>query len=927
MTPKYIIRNITLIFILSIFLAGLSGAQDADTVKSRQENVNIAYGSQPEWMVSGAVSYVKGNALQKNFTLDLGNTLFGRLPGLDVSQGGGEPGLQSPTLRIRGISTFGAGKDILVIVDGFELPMGELVPDEIESVTVLKDASATAIYGSKGANGVLLVTTKRGYVGPLRINLSVQQGISTPTDLPKFLGSYDYARLFNEALVNDQGAGSELYTPEALDAYKNGTDPYFYPDVDWYEEILRKSAPMSNYDLNFKGGTKMVKYFVMMNMLTAGGLTKKTEDLSDFTINSNYRRINFRSNVDLQLTDRLTADLTLAGTITDKSNPTGNDLSALFSSMALAPPNAFPVYNPNKTFGATTLYPNLLGNVLETGMFTSNGRIFQGIFGLTQQLDMIAEGLSVSARIAFNNTFTSLSNKSRTYASYSISKDALDNTIYSKIGENTELTPDEGQSDQWRSTSMQATLNYVKSFGESDVNAILLYKYNDYTLGIGGLPFVSKGIYGRFTYANRQKYIAELSFGFNGTDNFPSGDRWGLFPALSLGWIASEEEFLNNVSFIDYLKIRGSYGLTGNDNIGGTRYMYFQDYVGRGNYFFGTANTSTGSIGEGQIANKDVTWEKQKQINFGLEATILKRIDVSLDIYKQNRYDILAEPLREIPAFTGAELPLLNVGKVDNKGFEAMIRYNSNESGQFKYYVQLDLWHSKNKIVYNAEAVQLYEYLYRTGQPVGQPFLLEAIGFFEDQTDIDNSPRQIFDEVQPGDIKYKDQNDDDVIDQYDFYPIGKTGAYIGSITGGFKYKGFDMEILFQGVTNRNVYLSGTYFHAFQNNGKISEIALGRWTPATAATADYPRLSSENNLNNYQQSSFWQKDGSFLKLRSLEFGYTFPKTLMERLNVSTLRVFLNGTNLFSLDHLEFSDPETLTGYPPVRTISLGARLNF
>lgn len=925
MTPKNIIINIILIFILSVFLVDLSWAQDADTVKSKQEIINIGYGAQPEWMVSGAVSCVKGNELQKNFTPDLGNTLYGRLPGLDVSQGNGEPGLQSPTLRIRGTGTFGTGDNILVLVDGYELPFGTMVPDEIESVTVLKDAAATAIYGSKGANGVMLVTTKRGKAGPLNINFSVQHGISSPTHLPKFLGSYDYAILYNEALVND--GKPELYSAADLEAYKTGSDPYFHPDVNWYNELLRKSVPTSSYNLNFNGGTKMVKYFVLLNMLSSSGLYKKTEDLTDFSVNSKYRRINYRSNVDIQLSNRLSAHLTLSGTIEDKSNPVNNTTESIFNSMALIPPNTFPVFNPNGTYGATTLYSNLYGDILETGMYTSNGRVFQGSFGLTEQLDMITKGLSVSARVSFNNTFTSLSTKSRDYVSFSIAKDTIGETIYTKIGDNTSLSGSEGQSDQWRSTTFQTVLNYARDFGENNVDAVMLFSSSDYSLGVGGLPYVSKGLYGRVTFANKQKYIGEFSFGYNGTDNFPTGSRWGFFPAASLGWIVSNENFLKDGNIVSYLKIRGSYGLTGNDNIGGTRYMYNENFGGQGNYYFGTANTAAGSVGESQIANPDVTWEKQKQLNIGLEATLWKKIDLSLDIFQQDRYDILAQPERIVPSFTGANLPDLNVGKVNNKGFEAMIRYNSDKSNSFHYYIQLNVWKSKNKIIYNSEPAQIYDYLYRTGHSISQPFLLEAIGLFEDQTDIDNSPRQIFSKVQPGDLKYKDQNGDNIIDQYDLYPIGRTGQITGGLSGGLQFKGFDFAVFIQGVTNRNVYVTGTYFEAFQNNGKVSEIALGRWTPSTASSADYPRLSSENNLNNFQPSSFWQRDGSFIKLRSIELGYTLSENLVKRIKINTARVYLNGTDLFSLDHMDFTDPETIYGYPPVRTFSLGVRLNF
>lgn len=920
---------ILLIFVLGISLSPSSWAQGiVETSSLPKDTVNLGYGSQPAWMVTGSVSQVKGEELKKNFTPDAGNTLYGRLLGLGVSQGNGEPGLQSPTLRIRGINTFGTGNDILVLVDGYELPIGQLVPEEIETITVLKDASATAIYGSKGANGVLLVTTKRGHSGPLKVEFSVQHGVNRATDLPKFLGSYDYARLYNEGQVNDGVLpGDVQYSQEAMDAYRTGNSPYLYPDVNWYSEVLRKIAPSSNYNLNFSGGTSAVKYFVMANMVDIGGLYKKTEDLSDFSIDSKYQRFNFRTNVDIQLSNRLTAHLTLGGTIDDKSNPAANNTSSIFNSLSMLPPNSFPVYNPNRTYGGSTLYSNPYGDLLETGMYTSNGRIFQGSFGLTEQLDMITKGLSMSANISFNNTFTSLSNKSRKYASFSLSPGEGSELIYTKIGEPTSLSGNEGQSDQWRSTTLRAYLNYARNFGVNAFDAAVLFNSSDQSFGVGGLPYVDQGVFGRFTFANNQKYIGEVSFGYNATDNFPKKSRWGLFPAVSLGWIASNEDFLSGSSVVNYLKVRGSYGLTGNDQIGGDRWMFRQNYVGQGSYQFGTTNTNFGTIGEGTIASGDVTWEKQTQFNIGMEATVYKNLELSFDIFQQERYDILATPARVVPSFIGVSLPELNVGKTNNKGFEAMVRYNSDQESDLRYFVQMNAWYSINKIIDNSEPFEVEDYLYRTGRPIGQRFLLESVGFFADQADIANSPRQIFAEVQPGDIKYKDQNNDGVIDQSDYYPSGRNGSFTGSLQAGFEYKGFDLEMMFQGIGNRDVYLEGSYFYAFQNNAKISEIAINRWTPSTASTADYPRLSAGNNQNNFLPSTFWLRNGNFIKLRSLELGYTLSGSLTERLGVKQARVFLNGTNLFSLDKMDFTDPETMSGHPPVRTISLGAKINL
>ncbi|MCF6333113.1 MAG: TonB-dependent receptor [Draconibacterium sp.] len=930
MISKYMLKNIY-IFILGFLLPSLCIAQEEvkDTVvvsNNKQQLVNIGYGIQPKWMVSGAVSSVDGDRLEKSFTSNLSNTLSGNLNGLTVFGGGGEPGLQSPTMRIRGVNTFGSGRDVLILVDGYEIPIGQIDPEEVESVVALKDAAATSIYGSKGANGVLLITTKRGKEGAFKINLNVQHGYSSPINLPEYFGSYDYATLYNEALVND--GKTEIYNSTDLEAYRSGNQPYLYPNVNWYDEVLRDAAPLTKYNLSFSGGDQTVKYYVVLGIINEQGLYKKTEGLSDFSINTNYQRFNYRTNVDINLSKRLSAHLTLGGTIANKSNPADNSTSNIFNSMSLIAPNAFPVYNPNESYGGSSLYSNPYGDILELGKYTSNERVFQGIFKLSQQLDMITPGLSISGEIALNTTFKGISNKVRTYSRYGYSINELGEEVYTKIGEDTSLEPIEKQFNQFQSTAIRAFLDYSRSFGDNSVNGLLMFNTSNYTPRVGDLPYYDRGVFGRFTYVSNKKYIGEFSFGYNASDNFPSGKRWGFFPAISAGWIVSNENFLKDHSTVNFLKLRGSYGLVGNDNIGGKRFMFFEDWGGVGRYYFGTGNKSTGSYGEEATPNEDVTWEKQKQFNIGLDATLWNKIELSFDIFKQHRYDILAKPYNEVPAFLGLTLPDLNVGKVENKGVESMIRFNSDAAKPFQYYAQLNVWYAKSKIIDNSEVAKLNEYLYRSGHPVNQPFVFEAIGLFEDESDIVTSPTQIFTDVQPGDVKYKDQNNDGVIDDSDLYPIGHSNIpeLTAGLSSGFSYKGFDFDVMFQGVTNRTSYLSGSYYEAFQNNGKVSKIALNRWTEATKEGATYPRLSAENNINNYQRSTFWQRNGSYIKLRSIELGYSLPENLINKLGLNNARIYLNGTNLFTLDKLK-KEERVSSGYPSVRTYSLGVKFQF
>lgn len=926
------IRRILLVSLLFGMNCSFAMAHTLRVDTLLQNDINrVAYGIQPKWMTTGAVSSVKGNEL-KSFVPNIANMLNGQIPGLVVQQWGCEPGADSPAMNARGVNTYGSGTGLFIVIDGFqstEAYFQQLTPQEIESITLLKDASATAIYGSKGANGVLLITTQRGTSDKIKINFSIQSGFQQPLRLPEFLGAYDYATLYNEALVND--GKSPFYTPMDLEAYKTGNDPIFHPDVDWYGTILRKAAPITNYNFTASGSNEYFRYFVLLNVLDDRSLYRKAGNVSDFSKNGTYTRYNFRTNIDVKLSKRLQGAVTLGGTIEDKTNPgTSENTSGMFDLMSSIAPNAFPVYVSTGMYGGNSMYSNPLGDLMQTGYTSYNGRSLQAIFQLKGDLGFITPGLSVNGAVGFNTYFKSYSKKSRQYARYSVDRDNADEIIYTTYGQNTSLAGDESSSSQWRDYSLQASLNYNRTFnGLHNIDAIYLGSYNDYVVTGTDLSYKNIAMGGRVTYSYDKRYIGEFSFGYNGTENFPKGHRFGFFPAGSLGWILSNEAFLKGNPILNYLKLRASYGIVGNDNIGGIRYMFDQYYDGYG-YHLGNSNNVQDGLVQGKLANPDVTWEKEKKFNVGFEATLVNKIDVSFDYFIQKRSNILSQPYRTVPDYLGISRPDINIGKVGNKGLETSIRYNGIGKKDLTYFVETSLWYAKNKVVYNAEAIQENEYLYGTGRIVGQPFVLEAIGFFKDEDDILKSPTQTFTDVRPGDIKYKDQNKDGKIDSNDYYPIGYTSMpqITLGLHGGITFKGFDMDIFFQGAANRTVYCGGKYYHAFQNDAKVSSIALGRWTPETAETATYPRLSSENNLNNYQASSFWQKNGNFLKLRSLEIGYTLPFQLSRKINLEKVRIFANGTNLFSLDHMDgFTDPETMSGYPALRTISFGLSIQL
>lgn len=963
--------NIVATTLLTVLMPALVRAQqggkiapvgvDTVMVNPRSASIDIGFGIKPIQQITSAIATVYGRDLQQNFNLNLGNSLYGRLAGLSVTQGGSEPGASTPNLYIRGLNTFGGASNApLYIIDGYisngantSNAFMQLVPEEIETISVLKDAAATAVYGARAANGVVLVTTKRGQEGPLRISFTTRQGFTQARQLPTFLNAGQYATLYNEALTND-GLPTR-YTDQDITAYQNGSDPVFHPNVNWYKEVLRSTAPVSSYNLSFNGGDKFVRYSVILNALSNQGLYKKFGDQDAESSNSNYSKYNFRTNLDVSLSDRLTAEFKIAGSVEQAKNPAGYNTVSTFNLLQSLPPNAFPIYNPNGTFGGNAQYTNPVANLLSTGFYQTNSRTILSSLKLTEQLDMIVKGLSASAAISINNFFQSGSRKTKQYPRYSISKRATGDTLYSPvIGQKTSISGAEETLDQYRNLIVQAFLNYKRTFGKSDVSGMLMFNTDNVTVfgpasdpanptANSTDPYKHNNGAGRFSYAYNNTYLAEFSAAYMGSDIFAAGHRYGFFPAASVGWVASNESFLKQNKAVTFLKFRGSYGLVGNDIIASqglsTRYLYTATYSG-GGYFFGTGNTATSGYAENALANPDVTWEKEKSLNVGVDVTLFKKLAVSFDYFNRDRYDILVSSNSTTPAFLGVTTPLLNQGKSNNRGFDVAVNYYNSPAKGLQFFVGSNVSYAKNTTLFNAEVLQLNSGLYATGNSVGQPIGLKAIGFYtpDDIAQRQANPRSVAgvltEPIQAGDIKYQDiggpeGKPDGIIDNYDRVPIGNPALprLIVGLHTGFRYKGFDLDLVLQGVTGTSVYLDGNTFQAFQSNGQIGDIALNRWTPQTAATADYPRLSSKNNLNNYQFSSFWQRDGSFVKLRSTEVGYTLPTSLSNRININSVRFFVNGTNLFSIDKVKYGDPESLTGYPVTRTLTMGATIQL
>lgn len=938
---KRITRTIFLWAVLVMAMAPALAQKPGDSVEvvnlNRRE-INIGFARQDARFTTSAVSTIKGAELRPAFTNNISNTLYGRLAGLFVNQAGNEPGANNATLYVRGQSTYGFSTTPLIVIDGFLADYTQLVPQEIEEISLLKDAAATAIYGLRGANGVLLVTTKKGRSTPLAVSFEAQYGVQEPTALPKYLDAFNYASLYNEALVND--GRPALYSQADLDAYRHGSDPLFHPNVDWYSEVLRRRAPFGNYNLNFSGGNNSVKYFVLLNALTSQGLFKNFGNDIAESSNAGYSRYNFRANVDVSLSKVLSAQLILGGSVEEKKNPAdlyANNTLNLLDQLA---PNAFPVRNPDGSYGGSSAFANPLGNLESSGFSTFSGRTIQSSFRLSQDWSILTPGLTSSVAVSFNNYYVGESSKRKTYQRFAASKNAGD-TVYTAFGQKTSLVAAETINNQWRNYAVQAQVAYDRTFGANGFNALLLFNADNYNINRNlpntnaanqGLPYKTNGGGARLTYVRSEKYIAEFTAGYQGAENFPTHNRYGFFPAGSLGWILSNERFLDNNKTINFLKLRGSYGLTGNENIGGQRFSFIQQYPFGASYYFGTSNTSVGSYVEGRRANTGVTWEKETKANIGIEARLFNHLSLVADYFSGNRYDILSSSAGTIPQYLGYTLPDVNIGEVNNKGFEVTLGYENATTNAFRFSSQAIVSHAKNIINYNGEVLQINPNLYRTGTSIDQPFGLRALGLFQSDAEAQAGPSPLGVEVRAGDVKYQDIGGpngvpDGIIDGNDVQAIGYSA--LPQWTAGWhtaaSYKGFDIDLNIQAVTNVSQYLGGSRYNAFVNNGKVGEAWLDRWTPQNTGAA-YPRLSIDNQ-NNYRFSSFWQRDGSFIKLRSAEVGYTVQPQVLKRFHLTAARFFVSGTNLFSLDHIEHGDPEALYGYPSLRTYSVGLRLHL
>ncbi|MFD2036943.1 SusC/RagA family TonB-linked outer membrane protein [Belliella marina] len=875
---------------------------------------------------TGSAAVISGEELAQSPVTNLTNALAGRAAGLVTNQGDFLPGRDQSSLYLRGISTFGVTGS-RVFVDGYERDFADFDPNEIESVTILKDAAANARFGIFGANRVIWVTTKRGSADKTRINVSSEWGAQVPYEYPNFLGSYDYARLFNEALAND--GLPQRFNDNDLEAYRTGSDPWLYPDTDWHDELLRDRTAQRRHNFNISGGGKNSRYFVSIGAVNQQGLFKFGDHNEGYNTNSDYSRYNFRSNIDVDLDDKTSIRLDLAGRLENRSTP-GVSPNDIFENISGYPRGLFPMLNEDGSIGGNAQYTrNPYGLITSTGYNDRRTNFFLGTVEANRNLSSITEGLTAKVGFSFDNFFDQNVRQSSNFQVRNLQPDGT----YDSFGADQPLSGRAQDRFQNNRVALRGGLNYNRTFQEKhQVLADLVYYQSKLTINGQADPFATQLLSLNTTYINSGKYVGSLGLSYGGSENFAPGSRFGLFPTVSAAWIVSEEEFLKSNETIDFLKVRASFGILGNDNTGFGRFPYLNRFSGGGSGLMFGNQQQVETLREGNMANLAATWERGQQSNFGIDMAFFNnKLDVSLDAFYEKRTNILS-PLNSVPDLIGALLPPSNVGIAENKGLEWDITY-SNQVGGFSYYVRgLGSW-IKNHMIYQDEPLRENPWEYRSGNPIGQPFALTAIGFFQNQEEIDNSPIQTYGIVKPGDLKFADLNGDGIIDFRDQSPIGKPSLptfYYGA-QFGFDFKGFDFSMLWQGVGERSVFILNRATKGFDGGGMPTDFVLNRWTPETAETADYPRLTSGNNLNNYQPSSFWQRDARYLRLRNVELGYTFPAKLSNKVGLDNARIYLSGFNLITISDMGFMDPEQpnagIERFPVNRVFSAGIRVSL
>ena len=930
--------------------------EDSETL---EEVVVVGYGVQKKANLTGAVTSMKSDELLKSRAANATTALVGQMPGLISKQASGEPGADDASIFIRGIATFQGDASPAYIIDGIERTSADFArmdPNDIESINVLKDAASAAIFGMRGANGVIVITTKRGTDGKASIKYSGSVSIQSPTKLPEFANSYDYARLANQYF------GSEIYSAEAIQKYKDGSDPELYPNTNWYDEMLTKNAIQNQHNISISGGNEKIRYYVSGGFLNQGGLW---EDL-------NYKRYNLRSNIDAQITKTTRLGVDVSGRL-EKSLNSGSSYT-IFKELVRNTPVLLCRY-PDGTFAfPDATHPNIVAANQPGGSY-SKGETFvvDARVELEQELDFITEGLSAKGVMSYSrNNYT---NKAWSVSPYVYSKDANNEYVLNpRTSPSLNLTQNQTNYQEY-----QLQVNYNRSFGLHNVTAMTMVlarkgfsstscmfrnsfdseildqinagNTDGQTMNAVDSETARASYMARVNYNYASKYLVEFNIRRDGSENFAPDKRWGTFASASLGWVISEEPFFESLkNTINFLKIRGSYGTLGNDNTGGVSFPFysrFELYQGAvasngfmnnlGDYAFGDLVTK--GLVPGAIANSLATWEKSNKANIALDATLFNNLNFTVDLFTERRTNILTQRTAEVPSSFGGTLPLENIGIVNNKGIDLSLNYH-NSIGKVNYSVGGNFTFARNKIVEMAEAEGTSEYMRQTGRPINGYYGYKTDGIFQSQEEIDSYAKQevagVGYETQIGDIKYVDVDGNGVVNSDDmtYLGYGNIPEIIYGINGSLNWKNFDFSFLMQGAANAQVYLKGGIILPYFNQGNLPQFWVNEaWTEENPSNR-YPRLAE--SVHNFPATDVpgvqtYLYNASYLRLKNIEVGYTFPTSWLSRIGVTNARVYVNAQNLFTISNVPQIDPENTEQegwtYPQMKSFNFGLSLQF
>ncbi len=946
----------------------------SEDFRSLEEVVVVGYGSQKKISVTGSVASVQTEDILKSSQANLSAALSGRLPGLTTMQTSGRPGADDVTLYLRGASTTN-GVSPLILIDGVPREgISTLDPNEVASVTVLKDASATAVFGVRGANGVILITTRRGEEGKTELSISVDYSLQKFTTKIDRIHSWEYAALRNQAYRNDGNSGELPYTDYMIEMYKNGTDPVFYPDRDVTSDFFKNWAPQLRVNANMNGGTKKVNYFINVGYIGQSGQFK-TESKEALGYDPSYKmdRYNFRSNVDVNLASNLKLSLNLASYLEKVNSPQcsdlfGGDVSAMTADLVArvwaTPPTApGPVTVAGYTTPEGTEVPgnevvssafttdaktNKYGDLNRRGYLESTNMNLNSSLVLDWGLGFITEGLSTKFMVAFDAASSTSLTASRLFNLYQAApaRNAGEKSYYKAVVLNQQDVigaPIRSNSSRYY-MNLQYSINYARQFGKHDVSAMVLLQRDNWQNAAADLPYNMMGVSGRVTYAYDSRYLAEINIGYNGSEQFAKKHRFGLFPAVSAGWVVSNESFLRDNNILTYLKLRASYGKVGNDKLGNERFLYLTN-ISMGSGFVPSLGLGQ-SVNMGKLGNEALTWEVAYKQNYGIDLKLFHDFSFSLDYFMENRKDILIVrgTVPELQGVAIANLPKVNMGVVVNQGFELEAGYQKRLGSGWFFSVKGNFAYNRNEQRNMDEAILSEDYRYRyrkTGYSIGQQFgyLIDysnGNGYINTAEELEEA-KAMYKIGTPrlGDFKYQDLNGDAIIDEKDMAPIGYTDVprITYGLSGTVEWNGIDFSFLLSGIGQASRLYNSWGATELGTEGIYTDVHLHAWTPeryANGEKIEYPALGAVANTNHIANDYFIM-DRSFLRLKNIELGYTLPKSLLKKAGLSRIRFYINGNNLLTWKKIKTDaiDPEQNweVNYPLTKMINFGVNVTF